>query len=202
MLDKIEMLMKKNGILNKMELSRISDIPYTTIDGVFKRGSDNMKRSTLMKLATTLGCSVDFLADDGLLQDLVRIDPDGLEMIPIYGNISCGNGTLVYEGIEGYESTPKEWLNGGEHFYLRAKGDSMMGARIQDGDLLLIRKQEEVENGEIAAVIINDEAVLKKVYRNGDQLVLQSENPAYGPIFCPPAEARIAGKLKMVTIKF
>jgi len=122
--------------------------------------------------------------------------------LPVVGRISCGNGVLAYEDIEGYEPTPKEWLYGGEYFYLRAQGDSMVGARIHNGDLLLIRKQSDVENGEIAAVLINDneEAVLKRVYKNGDQLVLQSENPKYGPIFAPPENVKIIGKLKKIVI--
>jgi len=122
--------------------------------------------------------------------------------IPIVGKISCGNGTIAYEEIEGYEATPKEWIGSGEHFYLRAKGDSMIGARIQDGDLLLIRRQDEVESGEIAAVMIGDEAFLKRVHHNGDQLVLKSENPEYPLIFVPPTEAKIIGKLKMSVINF
>lgn len=124
--------------------------------------------------------------------------------LPIVGKISCGIGSLAFDDIEGYETTPKEWVAGGEHFYLRAKGDSMIGARIHDGDLLLIRKQPEVQNGEIAAVLINDssEAVLKRIYVNGEQMVLQSENPNYPPIFSPPAEVKIIGKLKMNVIKF
>ncbi|CAM3746357.1 XRE family transcriptional regulator [Cohnella lubricantis] len=121
--------------------------------------------------------------------------------LPVVGRISCGNGSIAYEEIEGYESTPKEWLHGGDHFYLRAKGDSMTGARIFEGDLLLIRKQGEVENGEIAAVLIGDEAYLKRVYRNGETLILQSENPNYPPIFCPPAEAKIIGRLKKIVVE-
>jgi len=127
---------------------------------------------------------------------------DGLTYLPVVGRISCGNGSFAFEDIEGYEPTPKEWIAGGEYFYLRAKGDSMINARIYDGDLLLIRKQPEVENGEIAAVLIGDEAVLKRVYRNGDTLVLQSENPKYAPIFASPAEVKIIGKLKMNVIKY
>lgn len=123
-------------------------------------------------------------------------------MVPIVGRISCGNGALAYEDIEGYEETPTEWLQGGEYIYLKAKGDSMTGARIYDGDLLLIRRQEEIENGEIAAVLIGEDAYLKRVFKNGDQLVLQSENSAYQPIFCPPTEAKIIGKLKMNVIKY
>ena len=124
--------------------------------------------------------------------------------LPIVGKISCGNGSLAYEDIENYEPTPKKWLNGGEYFYLRVRGDSMVNARINDGDLVLIRRQEEVEDGQIAAVLINDEAFLKRVfYRNGT-LVLQSENCNYAPIVCDPKKdsCRIIGRLKRVVINF
>ncbi len=149
---------------------------------------------TIRELASVYQVNIDDIFSTEKISDLVNL--------PIVGRISCGNGNIAYEEIEGYEPTPREWLNGGEHFYLKAKGDSMTGARIFEGDLLLIRKQPEVENGEIAAVLIGDEAVLKRVYFNGDQLILQSENAAYPPILCPPAEARIIGKLKMNVIKY
>ena len=125
-------------------------------------------------------------------------------MLPVVGHISCGNGSFAYEDIEGYEPTPKDWASSGEHFYLRAKGDSMIGARIQDGDLLLIRRQEDVEDGEIAAVLIDDEAVLKRVYRRDGTLILQSENPKYPPVVCRPGDKniKIIGKLKMNVIKY
>lgn len=125
-------------------------------------------------------------------------------MIPVVGRISCGNGVFAYEEIEGYEETPTEWLNGGEYIYLRAKGDSMTGARIFEGDLLLIRRQEEVENGEIAAVLVGEEAYLKRVYVHGDQLSLHSESltTKYEPIYCPPTDVKIIGKLKMNVIKY
>lgn len=197
--EKLNDLMKQKNI-NRGDLSRESGVPYTTIVNFYEKGTDNVKLSTLKKLADYFKCSLDYLADDEVKEMLPIVG--GFVSLPIYGNISCGDGMLIYENVEGYETTPKEWLNGGEYFYLRAKGDSMTGARVHDGDLLLIRKQEEVENGEIAAVIIDDQAVLKRLYRNDGMVVLQSENPAYAPIFCPPAEARIIGKLKMVTIKF
>lgn len=127
---------------------------------------------------------------------------DGTVSLPIVGKISCGDGNIAFEDIEGYERTPKDWIGGGEYFYLRAKGDSMTGARIYNGDLLLIRQQPEVENGEIAAVLIGDEAYLKRVYMNGNTMILQSENSSFPPIFCPPTEARVIGKLKMNVIKY
>lgn len=204
MLEKIELLMKKKGINSKLELSKQADIPYTTIDGMFKKGTENTKRSTLLKLANFFECSLDYLIDDEVDLDLPRVSGDDFTYVPIVGNISCGNGLLVYEDIEGYEVTPKEWVKGGEHFYIRAKGDSMIGARIYNGDLLLIRKQPVVENGEIAAVLNRDtnEVLLKRLYKNGDQLILQSENPNYGPIFSPPADIKILGKLKMNVIRY
>lgn len=125
--------------------------------------------------------------------------------LPVYGNISCGTGSVIYESVETYETTPKDWLNGGEYFYLRAKGDSMNGARIHEGDLLLIRKQDEVENGEIAAVVVEDEVLLKRVFKAGNSIILQSENAAYAPIsYNPKTDKKISviGKLKKVLLNF
>ncbi|MED1850313.1 XRE family transcriptional regulator [Brevibacillus borstelensis] len=168
----------------------------------YENGEIKIDMDRLADIAEALGVEVPKLMEGA--ESFLGVDLSELETIklPIVGRVSCGNGAMAYEDIEGYEETPKAWLNGGEHFYLRAKGDSMSGARIFDGDLLLIRKQPEVENGEIAAVLIGDEAVLKRVYRHGDQLILQSENANYPPILCPPTEARIIGKLKMNVIKY
>ena len=63
-IERLEYLMKKNGIKSKAELAKLSGIPYTTIDGFYKKGSDNIKLSTLKKLASFLNCSLDFLADE------------------------------------------------------------------------------------------------------------------------------------------
>jgi len=126
-----------------------------------------------------------------------------VEYLDIVGSISCGNGAFAYEDIEGQEAAPREWLNGGKHFYLRAKGDSMVGERILDGDLLLIRQQDEVENGEIAVVLVGEEALLKKVTKTNDMIILESANPNY-PIKMFPIKdnsIRIIGKLKHILIK-
>ena len=199
--DKLDMLMKERG-LTRMALSRESGIPYTTIVNFYEKGTDNIKLSTLRKLADYFGVSIDYFADDNYDDRSISVLGEMIN-IPIVGRISCGNGSYAYEDIEGYEAIPKEWVSSGEYFFLRAKGDSMIGARIHNGDLLLIRKQDTVENGEIAAVLINgEEAVLKRVYKHNGMIVLQSENPDYPPIFSPPTEVRILGKLKMNVIRF
>ena len=130
---------------------------------------------------------------------------DNVEKLPIVGAVSCGNGVIAYEEIEGYEEVPSSWIRGGKYFFLRAKGDSMINAHITDGALLLIRRQDDVENGEIAAVLIDDEAVLKRIYKSGDTIILQSENPNYQPIIINKndmKDIRIIGKLKKVVLNF
>ncbi|MBQ8603867.1 MAG: helix-turn-helix domain-containing protein [Oscillospiraceae bacterium] len=105
--------------------------------------------------------------------------------IPIIGSIACGTPILAQENIEGYLSINPD---DGADFCLVCKGDSML-PRCQNGDLVLIRKQPTVENGEIAAVRIGDEATLKKVYRpSPDQLMLIAENSDFPPIILTKEE--------------
>ena len=200
--DKLNYLMKSKG-LSRMGLAKKSGVPYTTIVNFYEKGTENVKLSTLKKLADFFNCSLDYLVDEDIEHELGISKLGELINLPIVGRISCGNGSLAFEDIEGYEPTPKEWISDGEYFYLRAKGDSMINARIQDGDLVLIRKQPEVNDGEIAAVFVEDEAYLKRVYRRKNSLILQSENPKYPPIICDPQKenCRIIGKLKRIIIR-
>lgn len=138
-------------------------------------------------------------------ESFLGVDVEDLDSVkvPVIGRVSCGNGVMAIEEIEGYEDTPRAWVKGGEHFYVRAEGDSMINARIHDGDLLLIRKQEEVEDGEIAAVLIDDKVFLKRVFKNDGGLSLYSDNPLYGPIYRTESNfetIRILGKLKKIVI--
>ena len=95
---------------------------------------------------------------------------------PRLGTIACGKPILAVEEAEEYDDVPE---NIECDFTLRCKGDSMINARIYDGDTVYIRAQEQVENGEIAAVRIGDEATLKRVYYNGARVILRACNPLY-----------------------
>lgn len=102
--------------------------------------------------------------------------------IPILGRISAGLPLYADQHIEGYTYT--ELNHGGEYFALRVTGDSMTAARINEGDILIVRQQDIVENGEIAVVLVNgDDATVKRFYRDGDTVTLapQSYNPAHDP---------------------
>ena len=114
--------------------------------------------------------------------------------LPFPGSIACGEPILAVENIEEYVSIPKDLAG---DFALKCKGDSMINARIFDGDIVYIRQQDTVENGEIAAVLIDNEATLKRFKRLPDRIILSPENPMYDPLVYRNEEmnnVRILGK--------
>ena len=97
--------------------------------------------------------------------------------LPLIGSISCGKPLLADENVEDMVACPE---NIHADFCLRCKGDSMIGARIMDGDIVYIRQQDDVDDGQIGVVIIDGEATLKRVYKIGsDRIELRPENPAF-----------------------
>lgn len=119
--------------------------------------------------------------------------------VPVYGRITAGEPGLAEQNIEDWEEVPVAETQNGQFFFLRVKGDSMDGAGIRDGDLVYIRRQSAVDDGEIAAVLIGaEEAVLKRVFQGNGRVVLEAQNPRYKPLVCVPSEVRILGKILWV----
>lgn len=117
-----------------------------------------------------------------------------MRKIPLLRSIACGAPILAEEHIEGHVDIPS---NIHADFALTCKGDSMINARIFDGDVVYIRQQDTVENGEIAAVLIDTEATLKRVKLRPDRIILEPENPLYDPLVYRNEEmndVRILGK--------
>jgi repressor LexA len=200
--EKIKEFRLKRG----MSQEELADLLGTTKQTVsrYETGERKANQDILFKLSEIFNVSIDdfFPSKKETVLKTVNLT---FTKLPIVGSVSCGNGVLAYQEIEGYEEVPTSWLNGGEYFFVRAKGDSMINARIMDGDLLLIRRQEDVDNGEIAAVLIDDEIVLKRVYKTNGTIILQSENPKYQPIVLQKSDmknVRIIGKLKKVVLNF
>lgn len=153
--------------IQRYESGVIENIPHARLEAVAR------------VLKTTPGYLMGWEEEETLSHpDLI---PLRRHAVPLLGHVACGEPIYAEESFAGFE------LAGdgiGADFCLRAKGDSMIGARIHDGDIVFVRKQETVENGEIAVVIIDDEATLKRVYydRIGKKLVLNPENPRYAPL--------------------
>ena len=117
-----------------------------------------------------------------------------MQRIPLIGSIACGVPILADEHIEEYIDMPKCIQ---ADFALTCKGDSMINARIFDGDIVYIRQQDTVDNGQIAAVLIDGEATLKRVRLHPDRIILEPENPMYDPLVYRQEEmntVRILGK--------
>ena len=123
---------------------------------------------------------------------------DKLE-IPIVGRVSAGPPILAQENIEGTLTVDKSLVKQPEGvFALHVKGNSMIDADIRDGDFVIIQQQPQVNQGEIAVVLIDDEATVKRVYREKDTIRLQPENESMPPIIIDPKEKEISiiGKVK------
>ena len=123
-----------------------------------------------------------------------NVFPIQTKKVPLLGTIAAGVPIYADENFDGYRECTEDI---DADFCLKIQGDSMIGARINDGDIVFIKKQPDVDNGEIAAVLIEDEATLKRVYKEKDSLILQAENPKYAPIVYTAEsyiECRIMGK--------
>jgi len=152
----------------------------------WEQGKIEPDNTTLKKLADYFGVSVDYLlgCDEQPTQSIFdtypNIRPVARRRVPMLGGVACGEPIYTNEGRESYVEIGTD-LN--VDFCLTARGESMIGARIRSGDIVFCRAQDMVNNGEIAAVIIGDEATLKRVYYYPEKqkLVLQAENPKYEP---------------------
>ena len=102
--------------------------------------------------------------------------------VPLVGSITCGAPILAEENIEAMVPVSKSFVRPGHrHFLLRAKGDSMTGAGIDNGDFVLVRQQPMAKDGDIVVALIDDEATLKEFRRSGDAVILKPHNKKYQP---------------------
>lgn len=161
--------------LTMKELAEKVGVSEATISRWESGKIDNMRRDKIAALADALNIVPALIMGWDSVPD--NIVPISTRRFPVLGSVSCGEPQLMTETVETYVDA-----NIRADFALYAKGDSMIDARIYDGDLVFIRKQSVVENGQIAAVAIDDTATLKRFYKYGDLVVLRACNPAYKDI--------------------
>lgn len=154
------------------ELTRRTGIPKSSLHRYFTGETGKFPVNLVLPISSALGL------DPVKALGWSRLS-DARNSIPVLGAIACGSPILADENISSFIDIPS---NVKADFALECKGDSMVGARILDGDLVCIRQQDDVTDGQIAAVLIDDEATLKRVYHNADgTITLVAENSKYPP---------------------
>jgi repressor LexA len=194
--------------MTQSALARLSGISKSSISRYIK-GDWAGKADAVRALAGALNVSEEWLSGYDVPERPVEAAPalhDDLppgampmpRMVPrpLLGVIACGGPVLAAGNIAGYVMVPEDIPC---DFVLRCKGDSMMQAHILDGSLVYIRAQPDVENGDIAAVVIDDEATLKRVYKAPDSITLMPENPRYAPLVYTGEDMNTVRILGMVT---
>lgn len=197
----ISKYMDKMGI-DRNKLSSDLDIKYTTLTD-WINGKTYPRIDKIELLANYFGISKSDLVEDASQNEskIVNLKQvKEMKSIPVLGDIACGDPITAEENIQGYRDEVADTLPTGNLFYLHCKGDSM-APTIPNGAYVLIRQQPDVEDGEIAAVLVNGdtEATLKRIKRQGSLVMLIPDNQSYDPyVVTPDNPARILGKaLKM-----
>lgn len=180
---KIHDLRKARG-LTLLEVAEAVGTSKQTVSRYEKGIITNIPKEKIELLARALSVTPAELMgweSDALYERYDNISPVGNRRIPILGEVACGKPIFASEEHESYMCVGDDIS---ADFCLRAKGDSMIGARIYDSDIVFIEKADMVKNGEIAVVIVGDEATLKRVYYypEKEKLILSPENPKYEPL--------------------
>lgn len=179
----VEELAKKMGYKDKSSISKIEN------------GKADIPQSKVIAFARALNTTTAYLM--GIDTAKERSIPAGFQplpkrdRIPRVGQIACGTPILAEENVEAYDEVPSDWH---ADFTLLCQGDSME-PKIKDGDVVAIHSQPMVENGEVAAVLIDGEATLKRVFLFDDHIELRAENPAF------PTIIRIGEDMNTITIE-
>ena len=129
----------------------------------------------------------------------LRESPKPENQVPVVGNVAAGSPILAEECIEDYLTFDTQGLSG-EHFALKVRGESMVGAGILPNDLVVVHRQQEAHSGEIVVALFEDEATVKTLRRRDGHVWLMPENPAYDPI--DGTHAQIVGKVVAVVRRY
>lgn len=166
--------------ISQVDLAAVMGIGQSTV-AMWENGKNKPSFKALEKLADVLGLTPDELMCDGAPRD---------KRVPVLGRVQAGRPVTAVEDIIGYENISSELARHGEYFALEIRGDSME-PRMREGDVVIVRRQNEVENGEIAIVLVgNEDATCKKFYRLSGGVSLVSINPRYEPMFFSEEELK------------
>lgn len=189
----LKYLRLKHGFSQDYIAEKFGYKSYTTIQK-WEMGTSEPSLEKLSALADLYNVDMNTLytvdIESGEGKDALKVN-----RVPLLGEIAAGVPLLAEEHIEDYFNLDSSI---DADFALRVKGDSMLGADIFPGDIVFLRKQPNLENGEIGAILIENEATLKKFYEEDGTVILQAENDKYQPIILTNGYVKILGKLVAV----
>lgn len=173
--ERIKYLREKIG-LSQVSLADKIDVSKQTL---YKYENDiitNIPSDKVEAIAEATGSSPAFIMGWDDLPFYPNVHPVSTRRFPLLGSVACGEPIMMAEEVDVDVDTTEDIK---ADFCLKCKGDSMINARIYDGDIVFVKKQPTVENGQLAVVAIDDEVTLKRFYKYGELIVLRAENPAY-----------------------
>lgn len=195
--EKIKYL-RRSRHMSQQELAEAVGFRTASAVNKIEAGLRSVNNDKLIAFARALGVSASYLLDESESENDCSYNYNGMQSydggVPLIGSIACGAPIFADENVECILALPPDVH---ADFALRCRGDSMINARIFDGDIVYIRSQPDVENGDIAAVLVGDEATLKRVHKYKNKLVLSPENPMYSDLVYMDSEleqVRILGR--------
>ena len=200
-MNKIKKLRQEKGFSQK-ELADMIPVNQTAISQ-WERGITSPNPAALKILCKIFNTTADYLLD---FENQPQKNAKGIK-IPVFGTVAAGIPITAIQDIVDYEEITEELAASGEYFGLVIKGDSME-PRMKTGDVVIVKSQPTIENGEIAIVMVNgDTATCKKIKKTPEGIMLLSFNPAHEPIFYTNNEieqlpVRILGKVVELRAKF
>lgn len=182
-LDYVREQIKKEGYAPSVrEICRALDLKSTsTVHGYLSR----LEKKGLIQKAALKPRTLRILGEDEKIEDKGYYTTKEMVDVPIVGKVTAGMPILAVENIEDSFPLPIDFVGNSESFMLKVRGDSMIDAGILDGDLVLVKKQNVAQNGDIVVALIEDEATVKKFYKEKGFIRLQPQNQFMQPIIVP-----------------
>lgn len=185
----LKYLRLKSGFSQEYLADKFGYKSYTTIQK-WEMGTSEPSLAVLSKLSSMYNVKMDTMYAVDL--EVGAKNNNNVKSIPLIGTIAAGLPILAEENIEDYFAIDSRIK---ADFALKVKGDSMINAGINQDDIVFIRKQETLENGEIGAILLDDEATLKRFYKENGSVILQAENEKYKPRIFVDGNMKVLGKL-------
>lgn len=198
---RIELNMSQEELAKRLGYSSRSTI------NKIEKGINDITQSKIIEFAKALDTTISYLMDWEDLSTPLNTTPVHFMEIPLYGDISCGNGMFIEDNILDTIKVVSNGLSGAEEDYFAqtASGNSMINAGVEDGDILIFRKSSTIDNGQIGSFCIDDGIATCKKFKQGETFIqLIPMNPDYDPIVIDinNVNFRVVGILKMAIKKF